>query len=118
MEMQLKKVTKEEAHKMVDEVEGDTIFVLTYDKNIGLSDNGRHIKKKKGKLMVNQSDLIILSEEEPVRTLSLYNNRHRFFDIFKRENIIKSIILPKLEWYSKTYVLKNILTKKNKRSII
>ena len=97
MEMQLKKVTKEEAHKMVDEVEGDTIFVLTYDKNIGISDNGKRVKKKKGKLMVNQSDLIILSEEEPVRTLSLYNNRHRLFDIFKRENIIKSIILPKLE---------------------
>ena len=101
MEMQLKKVTKEEAHKMVDEVEEDTIFVLTYDKNIGISDNGKRVKKKKGKLMVNQSDLIILSEEEPVRTLSLYNNQHRFFDIFKRENIIKSIILPKLEWYSK-----------------
>ena len=97
MEMQLRKMTKEEAHKAIDEAKGDAVFVLSYDKNIGISDNGKRVKKKKGKLMVNQSDLIILSEEEPVRTLSLYNNQHRFFDIFKRENIIKSIILPKLE---------------------
>ena len=33
MEMQLKKVTKEEAHKMVDEVEGDTISQKVYVTN-------------------------------------------------------------------------------------
>lgn len=97
MKAQLREMTKEEAHKAIDEAKGDTVFVLSYDKTIGISDNGKYVKKKKGKRMVNQSDLIILSEEDPVRTLSLYNNKHKFFDIFKRENIIKSIILPKLE---------------------
>ena len=49
MKMQLRKMTKEEAHRAIDETKGDTVFVLTYDKNIGISNNGKHVKKKKGK---------------------------------------------------------------------
>ncbi len=49
MEMQLKRVTKEELHRMIDEVPEDELMVLTYKKNIGISDNGKLLKKKKTK---------------------------------------------------------------------
>ena len=97
MEMQLKKVTKEEAHKMVDEVEGDTIFVLSYNKDKGISNNGKHISKKKGKNVINKSDEIELFETELTKTLSLYKTSNGWFDIFNRDNIVKMILLPKLE---------------------
>ena len=54
MEMQLKYVTKEQAHKMIDEVEGDTIFVLSYNKDKGISNNGKHLSKKKESKECNQ----------------------------------------------------------------
>ena len=47
MEMRLKYVTKEQAHKMIDEVEGDTIFVLSYNKDKGISNNEKHISARK-----------------------------------------------------------------------
>ena len=97
MEMQLKKVTKEEAHKMVDEVKGDTIFVLSYNKDKGISNNGKHISKKEGKKVINKSDEIELFETELTKTLSLYKTPKRWFDIFNRNDIIKTILLPKLE---------------------
>ena len=49
MEMQLKRVTKEELHRMIDEVPEDELMVLTYRKDTGISDNGKMLKKKKTK---------------------------------------------------------------------
>ena len=97
MEMRLKYVTKEQAHKMIDEVEGDTIFVLSYNKDKGISNNGKHICKKKGKNVINKSDEIELFETELTKTLSLYKTSNGWFDIFNRDNIVKMILLPKLE---------------------
>lgn len=97
MEMQLKYVTKEQAHKMIDEVEGDTIFVLSYNKDKGISNNGKHISKKKGKNVINKSDEIELFETELTKTLSLYKSK-RWSNIFSKDNIIKTILLSKLEW--------------------
>ena len=97
MGMQLKKVTKEEAHKMVDEVKGDAIFILSYSKDKGVSNNGKHISKKKGKNVISKSDEIELFETELTKTLSLYKPSHGWFDIFNRDNIVKMILLPKLE---------------------
>ena len=37
MKTQFKFVTKEEAHKMIDNVPGNNVLILTYDKRIGCS---------------------------------------------------------------------------------
>lgn len=95
MEMQLKKVTKEEAHRLIDEAEGDTVFVLAYDKMVGISDNGKRVKKKKGRKIVSQSDEITLSENELTKILNLYKES-KWSGIFNKENIVKSILLPKI----------------------
>lgn len=87
--MQLRIVSKEEAHKLIDEAPGNSVLVLTYDEVIGLSDYGKYMKKRKGKKLVDKSQIIVLSENNPVTTLNL----HRL-DL---KNISKSIIIPKLE---------------------
>lgn len=102
MEMQLKKVTKEQAHRMIDEVEGDTVFILSYNKNEGVSNNGKHVSKKKGNKVVSQSDEIELFENELTKVLNLYKE-HKCFDIFNRDNIVKTILLPKLEQNKHTF---------------
>lgn len=45
--MQLKRVSKEEAHKIIDEVPGNSLMVLTYDGIIGMSDYGKYMKKRR-----------------------------------------------------------------------
>lgn len=96
MVMQLKYMSKEELHKMIDEIPYDKLMVLTYRKDSGISDNGRMLKKKKTKRYVDKSTLIVMSEAKPITKVDLEGN----FSIFKninRENIIKTIFLPQLE---------------------
>ena len=53
-------------------------------------------KKKKTKKLVNDATLLILTESNPIRKVDLEGN----FGLFKtinRENIIKTILFPKLE---------------------
>lgn len=47
MEMQLRYMTKEDLHKMIDETQEEDFMVLTYRKDIGISDNGKMLKRKK-----------------------------------------------------------------------
>lgn len=96
MEMQLRFVTKEEAHKLIDESPGNGIYVLTYKNTTGISNTGQYIKKKEGKKMVDKAKILILSEDEISRKINL----HKFFESFpnyRREKTMKSILLPKLE---------------------
>lgn len=96
METQLRHVTKEELHKMIDEIPEDELMVLTYKKDKGISDNGKMLKKKRTKMLVDKATILILTETNPIRKVDLEGN----FSCFKslnRENIIKSILLPQLE---------------------
>ena len=52
MDTQLRYVTKEELHKIIDEMPGDKLMVMTYEKDTGISDKGRMIKKKKTKVVI------------------------------------------------------------------
>ncbi len=97
METQLKFVTKEEAHKMIDEVPGSSVLILTYDKKIGISNNGEYIKKKKGKKLVDNASVLVLAESNPIITLNLHNNFFNDFSSYRKEDIFKSIMLAKLE---------------------
>lgn len=96
MDMQLKYVTKEELHKMIDEMPGDKLMVLTYKKDTGISDNGKMVKKKKTKVYVDKATIIVLTESKPIKRVDLEGN----FGLFKylnRENIVKTILFPQLE---------------------
>ena len=95
MDTQLRYVTKEELHKMIDEMPGDELMVLTYKKDTGISDHGRMIKKKKTKVYVDKATIIMMSESKPIRKVDLEGN---FFKVpYMNNNIIKSILLPQLE---------------------
>ena len=96
MKMQLRYISKEELHKMIDEIPKEKLMVLTYKKDIGISDNGKMLKKKKTKKLVNDATLLILTESNPIRKVDLEGN----FGLFKtinRENVIKTILFPQLE---------------------
>ena len=95
MDTQIRYMTKEELHKMIDEMPGDKLMVLTYKKDSGISDNGRMIKKKKTKVYVDQANIIVMSEANPIRKVDLEGNFFKF--PYTSSNIIKTILLPQLE---------------------
>ena len=95
MDTQLRYVTKEELHKIIDEMPGDKLMVMTYEKDTGISDKGRMIKKKKAKVYVDKATIIVMTESKPVRKVDLEGN---FFKLpYMNNNIIKTILLPQLE---------------------
>lgn len=98
MKSQLRQMTKtkEELHKMIDEIPEDELMVFTLKKDIGVSDNGKKLKKKKTKKLVDKATILILTEQKPIRKVDLEGNFSKFPSI-KRENIIKTILLPQLE---------------------
>ena len=96
METQLSFVTKEEANQLIDSIEGDGIFVLTYNSKKGKSDNGKFIKKKKGDKYVDRANVLVLSRNK-VTTLNLHEKIFEDFEECKREGIVRTIMIPKLE---------------------
>lgn len=97
--MQLKLISKEEAHKMIDAVPGNTVMVIQYNTFLGLSNCGKHIKKWRSKKYVDQSSMVVLSQDDPIIRLNLH--KKCFNDICNynrtdRINKTKSILLPKL----------------------
>lgn len=89
-------MTKEELHKMIDEIPEEDFMVLTYKKDIGISDNGKMLKKKKTKQLVDKATILILTETNPIRKVDLEGN-FGWFRSINRENIIKTILLPQRE---------------------
>lgn len=96
METQLKLVTKEEAHKLIDSIQGDSIFILTYDEKMGISDNGRVIKKKKSKKFVDKANGLVLSQSI-ITTLNLHENFLKDIENYKRNGIVRTIMIPQLK---------------------
>lgn len=97
MEKQLRLVSKEEAHKLIDESPGNTVLILTYDNIVGISDQGKHIKKKRSKKYVDKSETLVLIDSRPILTINLHDKIIKDFSSYNRERIVKSIILAKLE---------------------
>lgn len=93
--MQLKIVSKEDAHRMIDEAPGNVVKILTYDNRIGISNIGITIKKRKGKKLIDKSKSIVLIDSNPIQMLNLHKNRLSDLKNYKREEIIKSIIFSK-----------------------
>lgn len=99
MTMQLKFISKEDAHKLIDEVPGDGIMILQYDNFCGISDTGKYIRKRKGKNYVDKASVLVLARNDPISMLNLHQRYFSDFSDYKREKIVRSILLPKLEWY-------------------
>lgn len=97
MEKQLRLVSKEEAHKLIDESPGDSVLILTYDNIIGMSELGKKVKKRKSKRYVDKSETLVLVDSRPILTINLHDKIIRNFDEYSRENIVRSIMLAKLE---------------------
>lgn len=97
MEVQLKFVSKEEAHRLIDEAPGNGIMILTYNNEVGISDNGKYIKKGRGKRLVDKATVLVLAETSPAMMLNLHDRFFNDFSCYEREDIIRSIMLPKLE---------------------
>ncbi len=95
--MQLKFITKEEAHKLIEEIPGEKVLILTYNCSIGISDCGKYIKKKKSKKIVDKAKSIVLAKNKPVTTLNLHDRLFNDFGEYNREGIVRTIMLPKLE---------------------
>lgn len=91
--MELKYVSKTELHKMIDELPDEDFLVLTYKKDIGISDNGKWLKKKKTKNLVDKATTLVLTETKPVRKVDLEGN-FGILPCFDTSNIIKSILIP------------------------
>ncbi len=96
METQLRMVSKEEAHRLIDEAPGNVIMILTYNRKFGISDTGKYIKKKKGRILIDKASVLVLAENNPIMTLNLHNQCLSDFSCYRRERIDKSILLPKL----------------------
>lgn len=97
MVMQLKIVTKEEAHKLIDESVGDYVMLMTYSNTLGISDTGKRIRKRKGKKLVDNSSTVILKDNSPIVTIDLHDKLFNDLSEYKVSNIdnIKSILLAK-----------------------
>ncbi len=94
MEKQLRFISKEEAHKLIDESPGDSILILTYNSKVGMSDSGKYIKKRRSKKLVDNASVLVLSRNKPIATLNLHKHFFDDFTNYNRENIVKSIMLP------------------------
>ena len=94
MEMQLKRVTKEELHKMIDEVQEEELMVLTFRKDTGISDNGKMLKKKKTKTLIDRATILVLSEQARIKKVDLQGDFGIFRNINKG-NVIKTILFPR-----------------------
>lgn len=97
MEKQFRFVSKEEAHKLIDESPGNNVLILTYDNIIGMSNQGKYVKKKKSKKYVDRSETLVLIDTRPILTINLHNKIIKDFSGYNREDIVKSIMLAKLE---------------------
>lgn len=97
MEKQLRFVSKEEAHSLIDEMPGRNVLIMTYDNSIGISDHGKYIKKKRSKGYIDKSRTVVLIENRPIMMLNLHDKFIKDFSEYNRENIVISIMLARLE---------------------
>lgn len=97
MGKQLRFVSKEEAHKLINEMPGDNVLVMTYDSFIGISNKGKYVKKKKSEKYIDKSKTLVLIDSSPILALNLHDKIIRDLSKYNKENITKSIMLVKLE---------------------
>lgn len=93
METQLKFVSKEKAHEMIDKAPGRMILMITYNQEVGISDCGKYIRKKKGKKLVDRASAVVLVKSNPVIMLNLHSQFMDELSSSRKEKIVRLILL-------------------------
>lgn len=99
MGAQLRFMTKEEAHKLIDSIPGNGTYIITYDSKVGKSDTGKYVKKKISNKLVDKAKVLVLSESQ-ITTLNLHDIFFSDFEEYidsKKVGIVKTILVPQLE---------------------
>lgn len=97
MGTQLRFVSKQEAHQLIDNMPGDKVMILTYVNSEGISDCGKYVKKSKGKKYVDCANVLVLKSNTPIMTLNLHDKFFNSLTNYDRESIVRTILLTKLE---------------------
>lgn len=97
METQLSFMSKEEAHKLIDSIPGDGVFILTYNIKRGMSDqNGKFIKKKKGNKYIDKAKTVVMAKSQ-ITTLNLHSKLFTDFEEYKgeclKDGIMRTIVV-------------------------
>lgn len=100
METQLSFMSKEEAHKLIDSIPGEGVFILTYNVQKGISgQNGKYIKKKKGNKYIDKAKTVVMAKSQ-ITTLNLHEKLFTDFEGYKGESmkdgIMRTIIVPQI----------------------
>lgn len=90
----VKCISKKMAKKMIDEAPGDTIMILTYDNEIGLSIGNEIAYKAKGKKLVNSAEILMLNNSDFFDTIMLHGIKNILAQ--PTDVISKSILLSKM----------------------
>lgn len=89
MSSQIRYVTKEEAHKIIDELPNDKFWIITYESEVGISKKGKFVKKRKTLKIVDKAKTLTLSESR-ISTLSCLLKEAEEC----KNTIVKSIMIP------------------------
>ena len=81
-------ISKQEAHKFIDKAYGNKVMLLSFDKSKGISTVRKRIKKNKGKVMVDDAVIIILSDFKIAKKMDLLED--------VEENVVNSLLLAQI----------------------
>ena len=78
-------ISKQEAHDYIDKACGNKVMLLSFDKSKGISTTGKRIRKSKGKVMVDDAVIIVLSDFKIIKKVDLLKGM--------KENVVNSLFL-------------------------
>lgn len=81
-------ISKQEAHDFIDKAYGNRIVLLSFDKSRGISTVKKRIKKNKGKVMVDDAVIIVLSDFKITKKMDLLEDTE--------ENVVNSLFLAQI----------------------
>lgn len=85
--MEYRVISKEEAHDFINKADGNKVMLFSFNKKKGKSNLGKRIKKTRGKELIDQATLIILSE-------AYFSFKIDLFEEVKG-NIVSTLLLAK-----------------------
>ena len=81
-------ISKQEAHDYIDKACGNKVMLFSFDKSKGISTARKRIKKNKGKVMVDDAVIIILSDFKIAQKMDLLEDTE--------ENVVNSLLLAQI----------------------
>ena len=81
-------ISKQEAYNYIDKACGNKVLLLAFDRSKGISTARKRIKKNKGKVMVDDAVIIILSDFKIAKKMDLLEDTE--------ENVVNSLLLAQI----------------------